>query len=503
MSSSLSMTPAEEKGEEEEERMLQPALPSFDEKALVQFVTSRGGSVPPGLRVCERRAADERGRFAENGETSSSNLFYLAIDDETAGDAGARIRVPRESWLVAADGWRFAALMEAADMESRPWVELALRLLDEVRLGAASDYAPFLATLRFVDATPPCWTPLLEAEDAFTNGGADLSGVQMVQACFDYDSFVSGVWQEIADMYGVVGANRDAFPEEHFNESLFKWAFGVLRARTFAPLQADAIALVPLIDLATHDAAAGGWQKRRAGLLGGGEAVELVVSSPPGRSLQNEVSMSFDGNAAMRATTSQLALDYGVVEEVARQVACGRPGYRLTLGLDEDDAYLDDKLDVLEAEGFFGESATFLLTGGGDGGDALPPEGMLAYLRLVSLDGADAFLLEPVFRDKLWGFLQLPVSETNELSVCAGIVEGCKEALASIPNGLVPGSVVFDAADAERRAIMSALFWFESQASAASLGQLEYYQERRLKSLKLLDTEGKSTYDPFDDMTIA
>ena len=96
--------------------------------------------------------------------------------------------------------------------------------------------------------------------------------------------------------------------------------------------------------------------------------------------------MSFDGNAAMRATTSQLALDYGVVEEVARQVACGRPGYRLTLGLDEDDAYLDDKLDVLEAEGFFGESATFLLTGGGDGGDALPPEGMLAYLRLVSLD---------------------------------------------------------------------------------------------------------------------
>merc|ERR1719333_361337 len=61
VSSSLSMTPAEEKGEEEEERMLQPALPSFDEKALVQFVTSRGGSVPPGLRVCERRAADERG----------------------------------------------------------------------------------------------------------------------------------------------------------------------------------------------------------------------------------------------------------------------------------------------------------------------------------------------------------------------------------------------------------------------------------------------------------
>ena len=62
-------------------------------------------------------------------------------------------------------------------------------------------------------------------------------------------------------MYGVVGANCDAFPEGQFNESLFKWAFGVLHARTFAPLQADTIALVPLIDLSTHDAAAGGWQK--------------------------------------------------------------------------------------------------------------------------------------------------------------------------------------------------------------------------------------------------
>ena len=73
------------------------------------------------------------------------------------------------------------------------------------------------------------------------------------------EAFVASVWEELADVQGFIGANRDVFPEEHFNEVLFGWAFGVLRARTFAPLQADAIALVPLIDLATHDAAADGW----------------------------------------------------------------------------------------------------------------------------------------------------------------------------------------------------------------------------------------------------
>jgi [ribulose-bisphosphate carboxylase]-lysine N-methyltransferase len=31
------------------------------------------------------------------------------------------------------------------------------------------------------------------------------------------------------------------------------------------------------------------------------------------------------------------------------------------------------------------------------------------------------------------------------------------------------------------------------------LDQMEYYQERRLRSLNLLDRDGNSTYDPFDD----
>lgn len=38
-----------------------------------------------------------------------------------------------------------------------------------------------------------------------------------------------------------------------------------------------------------------------------------------------------------------------------------------------------------------------------------------------------------------------------------------------------------------------------AQTLLASAPELEYYQERRLRSLKLLDEGGKSTYDPFND----
>lgn len=45
--------------------------------------------------------------------------------------------------------------------------------------------------------------------------------------------------------------------------------------------------------------------------------------------------------------------------------------------------------------------------------EAIPLE-LLAFLRLKHLSAADAFLLEPVFIDSLWGeHLQLPVSEVS------------------------------------------------------------------------------------------
>lgn len=47
----------------------------------------------------------------------------------------------------------------------------------------------------------------------------------------------------------------------------------------------------------------------------------------------------------------------------------------------------------------------------------------------------------------------------------------------------------------EKEALESTLEFFESRKKR--LGDLEYYQERRLKSLGLLDEQGRSTYDDF------
>lgn len=49
----------------------------------------------------------------------------------------------------------------------------------------------------------------------------------------------------------------------------------------------------------------------------------------------------------------------------------------------------------------------------------------------------------------------------------------------------------------EKRALAATLDFYETRR--AMLPGLEYYQERRLKSLNLLDEEGKTTYNPFDE----
>jgi|TARA_B110000977_G_scaffold192351_1_gene265728 [ribulose-bisphosphate carboxylase]-lysine N-methyltransferase len=40
-------------------------------------------------------------------------------------------------------------------------------------------------------------------------------------------------------------------------------------------------------------------------------------------------------------------------------------------------------------------------------------------------------------------------------------------------------------------------------AIEGKLDQMEYYQERRLRCLNLLDRDGKNSYDPFEDTTAA
>jgi [ribulose-bisphosphate carboxylase]-lysine N-methyltransferase len=86
--------------------------------------------------------------------------------------------------------------------------------------------------------------------------------------------------------------------------------------------------------------------------------------------------------------------------------------YTLTLRISESDPFFGDKLDIAETNGL-GETADFDIVSG----NPLPPA-LLPYLRLVTLGGTDAFLLESIYRNTIWGHLEVPVSRSNEELIC-------------------------------------------------------------------------------------
>lgn len=117
-------------------------------------------------------------------------------------------------------------------------------------------------------------------------------------------------------------------------------------------------------------------------------------------------------------SNADLALDYGFIESKA-----DRNAFTLTLEISESDPFFGDKLDIAESNGL-GETAYFDVVWN----SPLPPA-MLQYLRLVVLEGTDAFLLESIFRNSVWGHLDLPVSRANEELICRVVRDACKTAL--------------------------------------------------------------------------
>lgn len=120
----------------------------------------------------------------------------------------------------------------------------------------------------------------------------------------------------------------------------------------------------------------------------------------------------------LNKSNAELALDYGFVESKSE-----RNAYTLTLEISESDPFFGDKLDIAETNGL-GETAYFDIVLG----RPLPPA-LIPYLRLVALGGSDAFLLESIFRNTIWGHLDLPVSRANEELICRVVCDACKAAL--------------------------------------------------------------------------
>jgi [ribulose-bisphosphate carboxylase]-lysine N-methyltransferase len=179
----------------------------------------------------------------------------------------------------------------------------------------------------------------------------------------------------------------------------------------------------------------------------------------------------------------------------------------LTFEINEEDQFLEDKLDILEFHtdqtGPMDPIQSFDISAI-TGRDSSPDAKMIQFLRLKKLGGMpkplDAFLLEPIFRKDVWGFMSLPVSEMNERAVVGEVIATCTKALEKMgsvkdtdetiaSDQFSPKSLCHAVRSLESKALTRMLEHMQRESEALDLK--EYYQERRLRELGM-----DSEWDP-------
>mmetsp|Transcript_35701 Transcript_35701/g.52352 ORF Transcript_35701/g.52352 Transcript_35701/m.52352 type:complete len:612 (+) Transcript_35701:171-2006(+) len=300
--------------------------------------------------------------------------------------------------------------------------------------------------------------------------------------------------------------DRGKFPEivnsmECFTPKGFRWALSLAMSRSV--FVDGELRIVPVVDFANHadyetEEIGGG----SFGAFGTTKGVQIVAGKDYNEG--EEVFVSYGPKSA-----AEYLLEHGMIPPATATSTCVA---ELTFEIDqENDVFADDKLDILEFETFGGtmeptQSFDIVAAAGQDGE---PDPSMVQFLRLIHLGGTDAFLLESIFRKEVWGFMSVPVSEKNELSVVDAIITACDDHLEEMDSiegksskedrdvfagtGLVESGVAItgtnpDACCAtvrmvERKALQRTKDYMQREREALDLK--EYYQERRLKDLGL------------------
>ncbi|XP_010258272.1 PREDICTED: ribulose-1,5 bisphosphate carboxylase/oxygenase large subunit N-methyltransferase, chloroplastic isoform X2 [Nelumbo nucifera] len=271
---------------------------------------------------------------------------------------------------------------------------------------------------------------------------SELQGTQLLSTTLGVKEYVQSEFLKVEEE--VILPNKHLFPS--ITPDDFLWAFGILRSRAFS--RGQNLVLVPPADL-------------------------VLIQYDLGKS------------------NAEFALDYGFIEPKPE-----RNTYTLTLEISESDPFFGDKLDIAESNGQ-GETAYFDICLG----CPLPPA-MLQYLRLVALGGTDAFLLESVFRNTVWGHLELPVSRANEELICRVVRDACRTALSSYSTtieedekiregrNLKPRLEIAVGIRAGEKKVLEQIDGIFKKREL-ELDGLEYYQERRLRDLGLVGEQGE------------
>lgn len=432
---------------------------------LWRWVEQAGGSAPEGSAVAIEVTASS-GLGLRTTRAVKQGDVLLDVPERLVLSAESALRSSIGQWLADFDPW-------LAD-----YAFISVALMHERRLGDQSEYASWLSS----EALPASAdVPLLWSADEQAEMAASTTA--------PFESRLADMREDYAWLQeNVFDAAPVVFPSSvfSFDEYVAAHALAFSRSVVLSSGGEARPAMLPLLDLANHAAqptARVSQREAKAALFGGEQpaSVELVAAAdlPAGEA----VCLRYGG-----ATAGELLLDYGFVEPNPPPVVS------LEFEIDEEDRNYDDKCDVLENEAGLGVAQPWLLSAAA-GGE--PPAEMLAFLRMRHLGAADAFLLEAIFRQALWQeHAQLPVSPANEEAALRDGLERCHAALAGFAGSVQAdlgalaeaegGSAAFRMATvrySERRALEASARWFEGQLER--LSGLEYYQDRRLRSLGL------------------
>ncbi|GJP80061.1 hypothetical protein CLOP_g10296 [Closterium sp. NIES-67] len=440
----------------------------------------------------------------------------------------------------------------------RPWVALALFVIRE-RANPSSEWAPYLDTLPATLNSPLLWSDeelqmlegtqllalqqqyadyiasehqaaldaivlpnpaLFPAPELFSLGAFtwaftllrarsfppftrdDAALVPLLDMVSHSTDSPEGKWQARAVGGGLFSAGRDvvagAARQPYQKGDLITVNFG--KEKSNAQLAIDhGIVDAPTITPSPSSAPASSSQdpqqpeQQQQGALG---ALVSSVASGVASGVSNVSSMVSVGKAVAAVEAAKVA-----AKAAAAAAATGagtRDAFSLTLEIAESDRFFDDKADIAEQSGLAAVADFDIVAGQG------VPDDMVAFLRLVALGGADAFLLEALFRNSVWEHLLQPVSRENEEAVCVGIMDSCAAALAAYPTtydqdlALLPSlpegsreQVAVVVRMGEKAALVELQSWAARRVRA--LDSLLYYAERRLSDLGLLDEGGNMT----------
>ncbi|ERM94564.1 hypothetical protein AMTRI_Chr04g190680 [Amborella trichopoda] len=426
---------------------------------LWKWGCEKGGAVAPAVR-------------AEMVETPHFGLGLVA--KRSLSQNQVVLEVPKKLWInsdtvAASEIGRVCGGL-------KPWISVALFIITEEKKKNGSPWCPYLDILPQKLDSPLYWS-----EEELT----EIQGTQLLSTTLGVKEYVQSEFSKVEEE--IILPNKHLFPSMTVDD--FLWAFGILRSRAFSQLRGKDLVLVPLADLINHSCNVNtedvAWQIKGSGLF----SRELVFSlrTPLPVNAGEQVFIQYD----LKKSNAELALDYGFIEP-----NLGRDAYSLTLEIPESDPFFGDKLDIAESNGF-GETAYFNLLL-----DCGLPEGMLPYLRLAALGGTDAFLLESIFRNTVWGHLELPVSQPNEEFICKAVADACRSALSLYRTTIEEDEELLKKGKlelrleiavgvrlGEKKVLNQILKTFEDRGKEVE--GLEYYQERRLKDLGLVGEQGE------------